>query len=82
MQVGDYKALEFAECRKYRTLRKDLLAFLSVFITNFEEDHLFFFNKYSPVIGQLVDYYSEERNEVREPETLKMVTSIVHILGD
>ena len=75
-------ALEFFNVKKFRAVRRDLLNLLKTFVKSFENDQNEFINNYGELIMFMLNSYSNEIPELREPEVILFMAESVNTLRE
>jgi exportin-1 len=74
--------LEFFNVKKFRAVRRDLLNLLKTFVKAFRNDQDEFINNYGELIMFMLNSYSNEIPELREPEVILFMAESVNTLRE
>ena len=75
-------ALEFFTVKKFRAVRRDLLNLLKTFVKAFKNSQAEFITNYGELISFMLNCYSSETPELREPEVLLFMAESVNSLRE
>ena len=73
-------ALNFFSVKKFRAVRRDLLNLLKTFVKAFKNDQKEFIDHYGALIEFMLNCYSSETPDLREPEVLLFMAESVNSL--
>ena len=75
-------ALDFFSVKKYRAVRRDLVNLLKTFVKAFAHDQVEFVSNYGELIMFMLNCYSSELPELREPEVILFMAESVNSLRE
>lgn len=82
INVNGPAALQHTSVKKYRIVRRDLLNLLKTFVKAFANDQEEFINSYGELILFMLNCYSNEIPELREPEVILFMAESVKTLRE
>ena len=82
ISVNGSSALQYSSVKKFRAVRRDLLNLLKTFVKAFANDQVEFVSKYGELIMFMLNCYSSEIPELREPEVILFMAESVNSLRE
>ena len=82
ISVNGPSALEFFSVKKFRAVRRDLLNLLKTFVKTYSNDQAEFVKNYGELIIFMLNCYSSEAPELREPEVILFMAESVNTLRE
>lgn len=80
LQKHGITALDYSQMKKYRGVRKDILELLTTFVAAFAQQPYVFVQNYSSLLVGILESYSQEQAEIREPEVLLFLAECIQTL--